>query len=133
MLIFVYLILTRKFFHADTHTHTHQAETCTCLSRSRHTQTCRRCSRFHTGNTTCFGGNRVPGEKKKTPQIHTIKTESASTSPSGMNSKQRVKQGKTHDAPLRHDPLAIREGRLLEGESNEGGTTFRPQQRRSPA
>lgn len=50
-----------------------------------------------------------------------------------MNSKQRVKQEKTHDDPLRHDPLAIHEGRLLEGESNEEGTTFRPQQRRSPA
>lgn len=69
--------------------------------------------------------------EKKNPQIqiHTIKTESGSTSPSGMNSKQRVKQEKTDDAPLRHNPLVIREGRLLEGESNEEGTTFSPQQR----
>ena len=33
----------------------------TCRSRSRHTQTCRKCSRSHTGSTACSAGNRGPG------------------------------------------------------------------------
>ena len=50
--------------HTERHTQTHKI-TLTCLTRSRHTQTCRRCSRSRTENTAYPSGSHGPGDKQQ--------------------------------------------------------------------